>query len=113
MGSEGLPYCPLKAYRLSERLVLPVQRQGKEHHRLRADSGHHRRIIVIMILLGLVAFVPMAAQLAGLMIGSYDYYSRKAIVNHISNIRKKLKITPDIPEYIKSVHSIGYKFEVK
>lgn len=43
----------------------------------------------------------------------YDYYSRKAIVNHISNIRKKLKIAPDIPEYIKSVHSIGYKFEVK
>ena len=81
MGSEGLPYCPLKALRLSERLVLPVQRQGKEHHRLRADSGHHRRIIVIMILLGLVAFVPMAAQLAGLMIGSYDYYSRKALRN--------------------------------
>lgn len=43
----------------------------------------------------------------------YDYYSRKAIVNHISNLRKKLKVAPDIPEYIKSVHSIGYKFEVK
>ena len=81
MGSEGLPYCPLKGYRLSERLVLPVQRTGKDHRRLRADSGHHRRIMVIMILLGLVAFVPMVAQLAGLMLGSYDYYSHKALRN--------------------------------
>ena len=43
---------------------------------------------------------------------NYDYYSRKAINNHISNLRKKLKIEPDIPDYIKSVHSIGYKFDV-
>ena len=41
----------------------------------------------------------------------YSYYSRKAINNHISNLRKKLKIAPDVPEYIKSVHSVGYKFE--
>ena len=42
---------------------------------------------------------------------NYDYYSRKAVNNHISNLRKKLKIEPDIPDYIKSVHSIGYKFD--
>lgn len=41
----------------------------------------------------------------------YNEYSRKAINNHISNLRKKLKTTPDIPNYIKSVHSVGYKFE--
>ncbi|MGN0980313.1 MAG: winged helix-turn-helix domain-containing protein [Candidatus Avoscillospira sp.] len=41
----------------------------------------------------------------------YDLYSRKTITNHISNIRKKLKITPDIPDYIKSIHSVGYKFD--
>lgn len=41
----------------------------------------------------------------------YCYYSRKAINNHISNLRKKLKIAPDVPDYIKSVHSVGYKFE--
>lgn len=28
-----------------------------------------------------------------------DYYSRKAINNHISNLRKKLKLTPDMPDY--------------
>ena len=42
-----------------------------------------------------------------------DNYSRKAIVNHVSNLRKKLRIAPDVPDYIKSVHSIGYKFDVK
>lgn len=42
----------------------------------------------------------------------YDYYSRKAINNHVSNLRKKLKVEPDIPDYIKSVHSVGYKFDI-
>lgn len=41
----------------------------------------------------------------------YNEYSRKAINNHISNLRRKLKVTPDIPNYINSVHSVGYKFE--
>lgn len=41
-----------------------------------------------------------------------DYYSRKAVNNHVSNLRRKLKVVPDSPEYIKSVHSIGYKFEL-
>ena len=41
-----------------------------------------------------------------------DYYSRKAVNNHVSNLRRKLKMAPDSPEYIKSVHSIGYKFNL-
>lgn len=41
----------------------------------------------------------------------YIYYSRKAINTHISNLRGKLKIAPDVPNYIKSVHRVGYKFE--
>ena len=40
----------------------------------------------------------------------YTYYSRKAINNHVSNLRKKLKIDPGDPDYIKSVTGIGYKF---
>ncbi len=39
-----------------------------------------------------------------------DFYSRKAINNHVSNLRKKLKIEPGDPDYIKSVTGIGYKF---
>ena len=42
----------------------------------------------------------------------YSYYSRKAINNHISNLRKKIRIAPDLPEYVKSVYGVGYKFEV-
>lgn len=41
----------------------------------------------------------------------YAFYSRKAISNHVSNLRKKLKIFPDSPDYIKSVYGIGYKFD--
>ena len=43
----------------------------------------------------------------------YTYYSRKAVNNHVSTLRKKLKVAPDLPEYIKSVYGIGYKFEEK
>ena len=42
----------------------------------------------------------------------YSYYSRKAINNHISNLRKKLRVVPDLPDYVKSVYGVGYKFEV-
>ena len=40
-----------------------------------------------------------------------DFYSRKAIINHVSNLRKKLRITDSVPDYIKSVRGIGYKFD--
>lgn len=42
----------------------------------------------------------------------YSYYSRKAVNNHVSNLRSKLKVTQDSPDYIKSVVGVGYKFEV-
>ena len=41
----------------------------------------------------------------------YDFYSRKTISNHVSNLRKKLSVSEDVPKYIKSVHSVGYKFD--
>ena len=40
-------------------------------------------------------------------------YSRKAIINHASNLRKKLKVSDTVPDYIKSVRGIGYKFDKK
>lgn len=39
-----------------------------------------------------------------------DFYSRRAINNHVSNLRKKLRVTPESPDYIKSIRDIGYKF---
>ena len=41
-----------------------------------------------------------------------SFYSPKAVTTHISNLRKKLKAAPDVPEYIKNVHGVGYKFSV-
>lgn len=41
----------------------------------------------------------------------YDFYSRKTVSNHVSNMRKKMKVAPDLPQYIKNVHGIGYKFD--
>ena len=38
--------------------------------------------------------------------------SRKAVSNHVSNLRKKLKRTPDGLEYIKNIVGVGYKFEI-
>ncbi|MEH2951061.1 helix-turn-helix domain-containing protein [Lachnospiraceae bacterium 56-18] len=34
-------------------------------------------------------------------------YFCKTVNNHVSNLRKKLKITPDSPDYIKSVVGVG------
>lgn len=42
----------------------------------------------------------------------YTYYSRKVVNNHMSNLRKKLKVAPDLPGYVKSVYGVGYKFEI-
>ena len=42
----------------------------------------------------------------------YNYYSRKAVNNHISNLRRKIKVAPDVPAYVKSVYGVGYKFEI-
>ncbi|WP_044918521.1 winged helix-turn-helix domain-containing protein [Enterocloster clostridioformis] len=41
----------------------------------------------------------------------YNFYSRKAIHNHVSKLRKKLRFEPNLPNYIESVSGIGYKFE--
>lgn len=40
----------------------------------------------------------------------YDGYER-SIDTHVSNLRKKIERSPDEPEFIKTVHGLGYKFE--
>ena len=40
-----------------------------------------------------------------------SFYSRKVIINHASNLRKKLRISDVVPDYIKSIRGIGYKFD--
>ncbi len=40
-----------------------------------------------------------------------DHYSQKLLANHMSNLRNKLRIQPDIPNYVVSIRNIGYKFD--
>jgi DNA-binding response OmpR family regulator len=36
---------------------------------------------------------------------------RKTLSNHVCSLRQKLKVRPDQADYIKNVHSVGYKFD--
>ena len=42
----------------------------------------------------------------------HDSYDR-AIDTHIKNLRRKIECDPHFPEYIKTVHGMGYRFEVE
>lgn len=44
----------------------------------------------------------------------YDHETTtpKAICNLMSRIKQKLKVEPDIPDYISSVRGVGYKFNL-
>ena len=55
--------------------------QRKQYQRLRGDTGQHRRIIMVMALLGVLAFGPVAWRLYDLMIANYDYYAGLALRN--------------------------------
>ncbi len=56
-------------------------KRKQDFFRIRADSGQHKRILAIMAVLGIAAFLPVAFQLYSLMIGQYDYYSQLALRN--------------------------------
>lgn len=40
----------------------------------------------------------------------YNFYSKKAIHNHVSNLKRKLRELCPEHDFIVSVHGIGYKF---
>ena len=58
-----------------------MNQRKKEYARVRMDSGQHRRIQMTALLLGVLAFVPVALRLYQLMVSQYDYYSRIALRN--------------------------------
>ena len=80
MGSKGLPCCPLMV-NLTKKAGGPMGQRKKNYTRLRADSGQHRRILAIMAVLGVLAFVPVGLRLGQLMVKEYDYYSGLALRN--------------------------------
>ena len=56
-------------------------KKRKQYDRLRFNSGQHRRILLTGLLLGVLAFVPVAVRLYQLMVESYDYYAALALRN--------------------------------
>ena len=50
----------------------------REYGRLRGDSGQHRRILIVALILGVAAFLPVALRLYSLMILQYEDYQQKA-----------------------------------
>ena len=83
MGSEGSPLLPIDSPKLRKGRWNMGKDAGKrkEISRLRADSGQHHRIMLVMAVLGVLAFLPIAAQLYRLMVVEYDYYAAKALRN--------------------------------
>ena len=60
---------------------MSKRKRKKVYSRLRGDSGQHRRILVVMAVLGLAAFIPASVRLYDLMIVKYGYYSNLALRN--------------------------------
>ena len=57
------------------------QPKKKEHNRLRADSGQHRRILGICAAFSILAFLPISIRLYDLMVVKYEYYAYQALRN--------------------------------
>ena len=56
------------------------KKQGRQE-RIRADRGMLSRTGVILILCGIVAFLPVVGMLTNLMVFRHDEYSEKALNN--------------------------------
>ena len=52
----------------------------RQYDRLRMNTGQHRRICLVMLLLGGLAFVPVFWRLYDLMVKNYDRYA--ALAHH-------------------------------
>ena len=56
--------------------------KGKPHYeRVRINSGHHQRILAVMLLMAFLAFIPVSLRLFDLMVLQYDRYAALALRN--------------------------------
>ena len=60
---------------------------GKKYQRVRGDTGQHKRIIIISLVLGITAFIPVIFRLYNLMITDFEYYSNLALRNQTRTTR--------------------------
>ena len=72
MGSEGFPLLPISNLMGKGVAMGKLSKRKKEYRRIRADSGQHRRIMVLMALFTLVAVVPTVIQMYRLMVADHE-----------------------------------------
>ena len=73
---------PIERLRAIGRVMdLARKPKKKEYLRLRGDSGQRRRILGVAVILGILAFVPVAVRLYDLMILQYGNYADLALRN--------------------------------
>ncbi len=56
-------------------------KSSRQYDRLRLNTGQHRRIHLVMLLFGVLAFVPVFWRLYDLMVRDYDHYAALALRN--------------------------------
>ena len=78
MGGKGYPCCPFED---SGEMGDWMAKHKDPYARIRADSGQHRRIMLTALLLGILAFIPLALQLYRLMVINHEYYQDLALRN--------------------------------
>ena len=78
MGGKGYPCCPFEN---SGEMGDTMAKHRDPYARIRGDSGQQRRIMLIALLLGILAFVPLALQLYRLMVIDHGYYKDLALRN--------------------------------
>ena len=82
---SGRPFFEQKGSFMAKKIIrLPrtkEQKQANREQNQRANRTILRRTLVLMVLCGIVAFVPLIGTLYHLMITEHDYYNEKAIKN--------------------------------
>lgn len=76
-----------------------VKLTRKEFELLRLLITHPLRVYTFEVLFG---------QVWG---EEYTVVSKKTVINHMGNLRRKLKVDPGGPDYIINIHGIGYKYD--
>ncbi len=76
-----------------------VELTRKEFELLRLLITHPLRVFTFEVLFG---------QVWG---EEYTVVSKKTVINHMSSLRRKLKVEPDMPDYIINIHGVGYKYD--
>ena len=86
-------------YRTLEVQGRKVELTGKEFDIFALLISHPKRVFTFEMIMDLVWGE------------EYSQFTRKTLINHMSSLRRKLRVSPDAPNYIVNLHGVGYKFD--